>query len=72
MAVLKTKQRKRLPKKKFVFPRKAPKSGSYPIPDAAHARNALARGAQHASPAELAAIRRKVRARFPKIKVGGK
>ena len=42
-------------------------SGSYPIPDAAHARNALARGAQHASPAELATIKRKVHERFPSI-----
>ena len=35
--------RKRLPKASFVFPGKAPGSGSYPIHDRAHAANALAR-----------------------------
>lgn len=39
----------------------------YPINDANHARNALARAAQNASPAEQAAIRRKVHAKFPSI-----
>jgi hypothetical protein len=39
----------------------------YPIPDANHARNALARAAQHASPTEQATIRRKVHSKFPGI-----
>lgn len=36
------------------------------------ARNALSRGAQNASPAEQAEIKRKVKAKFPSIAVGGK
>jgi hypothetical protein len=43
MARLSTKQRKSLPKNDFAVPSKAPKSGSYPINNASHARNALAR-----------------------------
>lgn len=43
MAKLTSKQRKAIPKSKFAVPEKAPKSGSYPINDASHARNALAR-----------------------------
>lgn len=39
----------------------------YPIPDPNHARNALARAAQHASPAEQAVIKRKVHSKFPGI-----
>lgn len=42
---LTTQQRKSLPKGKFAVPSKAPGSGSYPIPDASHARNALSRSA---------------------------
>lgn len=44
--------------------------GSYPIDTKARARNALARGAQHASPAELAEIKRKVHAKYPDIDKG--
>ena len=43
MAKLSAKQRKAIPKGKFAVPEKAPGSGSYPIPDKAHAQNALAR-----------------------------
>jgi hypothetical protein len=43
MADLDTEQRKSLPKRDFAVPEKAPDSGSYPIEDAAHARDALAR-----------------------------
>jgi hypothetical protein len=57
-------QRNSLPGSAFALPGRR-----YPIPDASHARNALARGAQNASPAELAIIKRKVKARFPGIKV---
>lgn len=72
MAVLTWKQRQRLRHGSFVFPKKAPEHGSYPIPDAAHARNALARVAQHGTAAEKAAVRAKVRARFPAVGRGGK
>lgn len=41
--------------------------GRYPIHDIAHARNALARAAQHASPSEQATIRAKVHAKYPSI-----
>jgi hypothetical protein len=40
----------------------------YPINDPNHARNALARGAQNASPDELARIRAAVHAKYPGIK----
>ena len=43
-----TKERKKLGKKSFALPGKR----KYPIPDKAHARNALARVAQHGTPAE--------------------
>lgn len=42
---------------------------SYPIPDASHARNALARVSQHGSPALKARVRAKVERDFPEIKV---
>src|SRR5262249_34921008 len=45
-----------------------PGKGSYPIPDAAHARNALSRGAQNLGPKQLATVKAKVAAKFPGIK----
>jgi hypothetical protein len=77
MAVLSSKRRQSLPKSSFALPGKGegPKgagSGSYPIPDRAHARAALSRAAQHATPAEQATIKRKVAAKFPGIAVSGK
>ncbi len=66
MAKLSTKARKKLPGKSFAGPGR-----SYPIEDAAHARNALARAAQHASPELAATIKAKVRRRYPGIKVEG-
>jgi hypothetical protein len=77
MAVLSSKKRQSLPSKSFALPGKGegPKgkgAGSYPIPDESHARNALARAAQHATPAEQATIKRKVAAKFPGISVSGK
>lgn len=76
MAVLSTAQRKAMPSSSFALPGKGtgPSGkgpGSYPIPDASHARNALARVSQHGSPAEKAAVRAKVRAKFPGISVAG-
>lgn len=67
MAKLTTKARNALPTKDFAGPRR-----SYPIQDASHARNALARASQNASPAEQASIRRKVEAKFPSIDAGKK
>jgi hypothetical protein len=72
MAKLTTARRRALPSSDFALPGKGSGpsgkgSGSYPIPDASHARNALARVSQHGSPAEQAAVRRKVQAKFPAI-----
>lgn len=50
---------------------RAGEEGKYPIPDRAHARNALARVAQHGTPAEVAAVKAKVKKAFPDIDVGG-
>ena len=82
MAKLTTKQRKSLKSSQFALPGKGegPEgkgAGSYPIPDASHARNALARVAQHGSPSEKATVRAKVHQKYPGIgqdlvdKVGG-
>lgn len=68
MAELTTKERNRIPKGRFGLPGKR----AYPIPDAAHARNALARAAQFASPGERSEIQRNVHRLYPGIKVGGK
>jgi hypothetical protein len=62
MAKLNAASRNRLPDSDFAGPGR-----SYPIEDANHARNALSRASQNASPAEQAAIRRKVNAKFPGI-----
>lgn len=45
-------QRKKLKKSTFGVPSKAPGSGSYPMPDRAHAANAKSRASQFASPSE--------------------
>lgn len=50
---------------------RAGEEGKYPIPDRAHARNALARVAQHGTPAEVAAVKAKVKKAFPDIDVDG-
>jgi hypothetical protein len=70
-------QRERLPSKDFALPGKGTGKGgkgpgSYPIDTKARARNALSRGAQNASPAQQAEIKKKVKAKFPGIAVGGK
>ncbi len=44
--------------------------GGYPVGDAAHARNALARVSQFGSSAEKATVRAKVRAKYPGITQG--
>lgn len=75
-------QREALPSKSFAVPEKKAKKlgveheiqgeakGKYPIPDEAHARNALARVAQHGTPGEKEAVRAKVHAKFPGIGEG--
>lgn len=65
MAVLTTKERKDLTSEKYALP----KQRKYPIPDAVHARNALARAAQAASPHQRAIIRRNVHRLYPHIKI---
>jgi len=57
------KQRKKLSPKDFVFP----KERKYPIPDKAHARNALARVAQHGTPQEQKKVKAAVAKKFPDI-----
>lgn len=68
MAKLTSSKRAALPKSDFAIPGKR----AYPLDTANRARNALARGAQNASPAEQAEIKKKVKAKFPSINVGGK
>lgn len=67
MAKLTTADRKALPKNAFAIPSKAPGSGSYPINDANHARDALSRVAANGSPAEKAEVRSAVRSKYPGI-----
>jgi len=72
MAKLDAADRRKLPRKDFALPGKGKGpggkgAGSYPIPDASHARNALARVAQHGDAAEKAAVRKKVAAKYPAI-----
>lgn len=67
MAKLTTKQRKALPKSDFAGPAR-----SYPIPNASHARNALARVSQHGTPELKAKVRAQVHKKFPGIDVEGK
>ena len=58
-----TKERKKLSKKTFALPGKR----KYPIPDKSHARNALARVAQHGTPAEQKKVKAAVTKRFPSL-----
>jgi hypothetical protein len=60
---LSTKQRKKLSKKEFALPGKR----KYPIPDKAHARNALARVAQYGTPTEQRKVKAAVKRRFPSV-----
>jgi hypothetical protein len=72
MAKLTSKDRQKLPSSSFALPGKGEGksgkgSGSYPVPDKSHARAALSRVAQHGSSSEKAAVRAKVKAKFPGI-----
>ena len=60
--VLTSKARSHLKASSFALP-----GGRYPIPDKAHARNALARVSQFGSSAEKATVRRKVHEKYPDI-----
>jgi hypothetical protein len=69
MAKLTSKTRQNLPKSDFANPgggegKKGAGSGSYPIPDKSHARNALARSSGKPIAAK---VRAKVHAKFPDI-----
>lgn len=61
--VLTTERRKRLPKTSFALP----DTRQYPIHDLAHARNALARVAQHGTPDQKAKVRAAVYKRYPRL-----
>ena len=62
MAKLTAKSRSALPAKSFAGP-----SRSYPIPDASHGRNALARVSQFGTSDLKAKVRAKVHKKFPGI-----
>ena len=62
MAKLTAKARKAISGSDFALPGRR-----YPIEDASHARNALARVSQHGTPAEKATVRRKVKAKYKTI-----
>jgi hypothetical protein len=73
MAVLNALARKLLPSSDYALPgqgkgKNRKGSGSYPIPDASHARNALARVSQFGSGAQKAKVRSAVKRKFPGIK----
>lgn len=63
MAKLTYQARKKLKKSSFVFPG----TRKYPIPDMAHARNALARVAQNGSPAQKQKVKAAVHRKYPTI-----
>lgn len=57
------KRRSKIKTKNFAIPSKR----KYPIHDRAHARNALARVAQHGTATEKKQVRAAVRRRYPRI-----
>lgn len=63
MAKLTYAARKKLPSSSFV----EPGARKYPIENASHARNALARVSQYGSPAEKAKVRAAVHRKYPGI-----
>ena len=62
MAKLTSGARKALPTSTFALPGRR-----YPLPDASHGRNALARVSAFGTASEKATVRRKVHAKFPSI-----
>lgn len=65
MAKLTSKARNALPDSDFAGPGR-----SYPVEDASHARNALSRASQNASPALQGKIKSKVKSKFPGMGMG--
>lgn len=65
MAELTTKGRKHIKTGNFAIPSRR----AYPIHDIAHARNALARVAQHGTPVEKKQVRAAVKRKYPSIEV---
>ncbi|EFM41658.1 MULTISPECIES: DUF6582 domain-containing protein [Bifidobacterium] len=65
MGKITSKGRKRMKSSTFALP----KERKYPIPDAAHARNALSRVSQHGSPSEVKRVKAAVHKKFPSIKI---
>lgn len=63
MARLTSAQRRKIPSKDFAGPDR-----SYPINDASHARNALARVSQHGTPALKSRVKSAVKKKYPGIK----
>jgi hypothetical protein len=63
MAKLSSAGRKSISAKSFA----EPKERKYPIENAAHAKNALARVSQFGTPAEKAKVRKAVKAKYPSI-----
>lgn len=66
MAKLTARRRNALPAKSFAGPDR-----SYPVNDASHARNALARVSQFGTPELKAKVRAKVHKKFPGIVMDG-
>jgi len=66
VAVLTATKRDKLKASSFALP-----GGRYPIHDASHARNALARIAQHGTPAEQKKVRTAVHRKYPNIGKSG-
>lgn len=65
MAKLTTKQRNKLPPSAFADP----EDRAYPVPDASHARNALARVSQFGDSEDKAQVKAKVAKKFPGINI---
>jgi hypothetical protein len=65
---LTTTAREHIAPENFAIPEKAPGSGSYPIPDLAHGRNALARVSANGTAEEKERVQRAVYAKFPVLK----
>lgn len=68
MAKLTSKERNNLPSSDFAIPSQR----AYPIEDAAHARDALARVVQHGSPEQIAQVRSAVRKHYPNLMIASK
>lgn len=62
MSKITTERRKELPSQEFALPGRR-----YPLEDANHARNALARVSQHGTEEEKATVRAAVHRRYPGI-----